>query len=159
MTTVEVLDRKSDHGPLRVVGWFETDAAEVFEGAPPTVERTVGLWSRSEYSEVPQRLYRTGEGRWVVRYNYGGSRAAEHRYLDDEGAAAWLRRHGHDGAASASFVEAERGPGRPEIGSRVQVRLGDLLGEVDTFAREQAVNRAEAVRRLVSAALRANGDR
>ena len=47
--------------------------------------------------------------------------------------------------------EAKRG--RPPIGEKVQIRLGELLARVDAWAAVHEVNRAEAVRRLVAAAL------
>ncbi|NGO42884.1 hypothetical protein G6048_12135 [Streptomyces sp. YC419] len=47
----------------------------------------------------------------------------------------------------------ERGPGRPQIGGRVQVRLGELLDDVDRFAAENGYSRAEAVRALVAIGL------
>lgn len=51
----------------------------------------------------------------------------------------------------------ERGPGRPEIGGRIQVRLGHLLPSVDTYAAEQGCSRAEAVRLLLLAGLAHEG--
>lgn len=56
------------------------------------------------------------------------------------------------------MAEARRAPGRPVIGGKVQVRLGDLLPLVDAWAAEQGIERAEAVRRLVSAGLDAQRD-
>ncbi|MDV6979638.1 ribbon-helix-helix protein, CopG family [Mycobacterium intracellulare] len=44
--------------------------------------------------------------------------------------------------------------GRPEVGQPINVRLGDdLLAQVDSYAKREAVNRAAAVRALVRAAL------
>ncbi|WP_446039227.1 hypothetical protein [Streptomyces sp. SID1121] len=47
-------------------------------------------------------------------------------------------------------MEDPAGAGRPEIGNPVHVRLGHLVHAVDDWATERDVNRAEAVRRLVS---------
>lgn len=45
--------------------------------------------------------------------------------------------------------------GRPEVGAPINVRLGtDLLAQVDTYAADQGIKRAEAVRRLVRRGLR-----
>ena len=41
------------------------------------------------------------------------------------------------------------GPGRPEVGGAVHVRLGSLLPAVDKWAELEGVSRAEAVRQLV----------
>lgn len=44
--------------------------------------------------------------------------------------------------------------GRPEIGTPINIRLGDeLLAQVDERAALEGVSRAELLRRLVSAAL------
>ncbi|KAB2350378.1 hypothetical protein F8566_09140 [Actinomadura rudentiformis] len=50
-------------------------------------------------------------------------------------------------------LPTEKGPGRPEIGGRVQVRLGELLPQVDQYADRHGLSRAEAVRMLISAGL------
>lgn len=45
--------------------------------------------------------------------------------------------------------------GRPHIGAPINVRLGDdLLTQVDAWAAEQGIKRAEAVRQLVQRGLR-----
>lgn len=45
--------------------------------------------------------------------------------------------------------------GRPEIGTPVNIRLGDdLLAQVDQFAQVESVSRAEAIRQLVQRGLR-----
>lgn len=46
-----------------------------------------------------------------------------------------------------------RGRGRPAIGGAVLVRLGDLLPQVDAWAAEHGVKRAEAIRQLISIGL------
>ena len=44
-------------------------------------------------------------------------------------------------------MESERGPGRPEIGTPINVRLGDdLLKAIDAKAAEYGVSRAEFIR-------------
>ncbi len=46
-------------------------------------------------------------------------------------------------------------PGRPEIGTPINTRLGtDLLSRVDAFAAREGINRAEALRRLIAAGLK-----
>jgi hypothetical protein len=46
-------------------------------------------------------------------------------------------------------------PGRPEVGGIVQVRLGDILDQVDAWREPHGLSRAEAVRRLVADGLAA----
>jgi hypothetical protein len=48
-----------------------------------------------------------------------------------------------------------RRPGRPDVGGIVQVRLGDLLDQVDAWREPHGLSRAEAVRRLVADGLAA----
>jgi hypothetical protein len=51
-------------------------------------------------------------------------------------------------------VEEESGPSRAEFGAPVNIRLGpELLAQVDAYAVQRAISRAEAVRRLVATAL------
>lgn len=51
-------------------------------------------------------------------------------------------------------VTGQRGPGRPEVGKAINVRLGDdRLQDVDAWARENAVSRAEAIRHLIDVGL------
>lgn len=45
------------------------------------------------------------------------------------------------------------GAGRPEIGGKVHVALGDLLPRVDAYAAAQTVSRAEAIRQLLDRGL------
>lgn len=50
--------------------------------------------------------------------------------------------------------------GRPEVGTPINVRLGDeLLAQVDQFAQAESISRAEAVRQLVQRGLRRKGSR
>ena len=82
-----------------------------------------------------------------------------HRYVDDQAAADWLLLNREDEAHHHYFGEpaSERGPGRPEVGGLVQIRLGDLLERVDGWAETPGVSRAEAVRQLVVAGLEGLG--
>lgn len=50
--------------------------------------------------------------------------------------------------------EQQRGPGRPEVGGRVTVSLGDdRLARVDAAAALAGITRAEMLRRMIDAAL------
>lgn len=56
-----------------------------------------------------------------------------------------------------TIEDSERGPGRPEVGAPINVRLGDeLLAQVDALATERGTSRAEMLRRLVVTALNAD---
>lgn len=68
-------------------------------------------------------------------------------YTAEEFATACMMSHGE--------IEAlKRGPGRPEIGPAIQVRLPeDLLAAVDARADAEGVSRAEMVRMLLAEAL------
>ncbi len=51
-------------------------------------------------------------------------------------------------------ARSRRGPGRPAIGGRVSVNLGDdLLAELDRIAQVQGMERSELIRQLLDAAL------
>jgi hypothetical protein len=82
----------------------------------------------------------------------GGPR---YRFLSDADAIEWLRRNRYEDRIQQYLPELadERGPGRPEIGARVQVCLGHLLPAVDSYAADHRCSRAEAVRLLVIAGL------
>jgi len=103
-----------------------------------------------------QGLYRTAQGRWVLRQwsNWEGTTDV-YTYVTDGRACAWLVFNDYDADAEKYFgaVESERGPGRPEIGNPVQVRLGDLLERVDAYAAEQGRTRADALRELIGRGL------
>jgi metal-responsive CopG/Arc/MetJ family transcriptional regulator len=50
--------------------------------------------------------------------------------------------------------------GRPEIGQPINIRLGDeLLAQVDGYAEDESVSRAEAIRQLVQRGLKRRGKR
>ena len=58
-----------------------------------------------------------------------------YRFLSDADAIDWLRRNRYEDRIQQYLPELadEREPGRPEIGGRVQVRLGHLLPAVDSY--------------------------
>jgi hypothetical protein len=155
MSRIHVVKRDDDDSDPRVVGWFESEDAQVFtEATPPQTVTSWGFGTRTEVSRAAQKLLRTAEGRWVLALEFGPPLATEHQFVAEAEASAWLSKNGYAQAALDLIDDLpERGPGRPEIGGRVEVRLGDLLDPVDKFARRERINRAEAVRRLVGQAL------
>jgi hypothetical protein len=159
---VNVYDSLSDYEAgeglhAELLGWFDPAKAECFEQDKDwDGNNMVGVMSGSQW--VDEYLYRTKGGRWVR--NHDATRCMSgpdtYEFLTDEQAKDWLLRSGnHDDAVERFFgeIEDEKGPGRPEIGTPVNVRLGDLLGPVDAYAADCGIKRAEAVRRLVAARL------
>ncbi|WP_433546251.1 hypothetical protein ACQPZG_14920 [Streptomyces sp. CA-294286] len=152
-------------------GWFDREQVEASFSEASSEEGPAGRRksgrSRVEKAVV-ESLHRTGEGRWVLETRLADramagrvSRGDRCRFLTDMEAVDWLTRNRHEEAVRRWLPglpdEVERGPGRPPIGGRVQVRLGELLPGVDRFAEENAYSRAEAVRALVRIGLRRGG--
>lgn len=137
------------------VGFFTRESAQVWDGdtrwdGSNNIDINVGA-NRS------QKLYRTAQGRWVLgTWSQWANEDDLYVYTDDTGARDWLLFNDHDDAAEKYFgdIEEERGPGRPEVGSAVHVRLGDLVAQVDAWAKEHGVkSRADAIRQLVTTGL------
>ena len=133
-------------------GWFSPDSATAFEEAT--------RWDGSNHISIPtgsqwnhELLYRTSGGRWVLHSwsQWQGSQPA-YRFIGEDAAREWLLANDHDDAVTQWWgaPEAERGPGRPEIGTPINVRLGDdLLAKVDAIAAADGASRAETIRNLI----------
>lgn len=142
-------------GPQRA-GYFSSDAAEYYVGSKDwdgnnNVDRNTGSqWHR-------QGVYRTKQGRWVLaELSSVQGQPDTYTLMTDEQARDWLLLNDEDDAVERHFgeIEEERGPGRPEIGGRITTAIGDdLLARVETWASEKGVNRAAAVRELLTTAL------
>jgi len=139
-----------------LVGWFDRAKAEKFQeatdwdGSNHVSKATGSQWSH-------EALYRTVGGRWVLHW-YSQMQGSQERYsfVTDEQAREWLLLNEEDEAVERFFgdIEDERGPGRPEIGPAVMIRLPEeLLAEVDSRAEAEEVSRAEIVRRLLTETL------
>lgn len=143
------------------VGRFDRDRAERWEealrwdGRNCISKATGDQWSH-------QALYRTAGGRWVLcRYSDYQHKPTRYGWIDPVEAKAWLIAQGESAAAETHFGSIEEtgpavelGRGRPEIGGRICVRLGeDLLEQLDGWAAAHDVARAEAVRQLLAATL------
>jgi hypothetical protein len=172
MTKITVY-RYDDNQPAEPVGWFTLESAEALpEANPMTAERFAAAMRRGEPARfVRETLYRTAESRWVQKtalhvdaHNQwvdNENDAQQHdgmprvRFLTDAEAIDWLTHNGYADRIPEFMpgVPDESGPGRPEIGGLVQVRLGNLLPSVDAYATRHSWSRAEAVRRLVVAGL------
>jgi hypothetical protein len=134
-------------------GWFDLAKADNYPGDTEYDAQSGDLVDTNVGRNRTQTMYRTAQGRWVLGTfsSYVGERD---RYVgvDPDIAREWLIFNGHDSAVAEHFglIPEERGPGRPEIGGRVNLRLGDgLLTAVDRFASDRGFSRADAIRRLV----------
>lgn len=142
------------HDDKTVVGWFDWDKIQAHYGD----KDYNGNGSRGTARGTGIVL--TAGGRWVSQYwtAWQGEHAT-FTYITPDEARDWLIANNEEEAIVEHFgglpEEEDRRPGRPEIGSPVQVRLGDLLGQVDEWAAARAMTRAEAVRKLVEHGLRA----
>lgn len=152
MARVNVYDRYD--GTL--VGWFNDDAAETFgeyrewDGSNMISRATGSQWRHEE-------LYRTAGGRWVLhRWSNVQGEREHYEFITEDEAREWLLAQGHDEAVERYFgaIEEERGPGRPEIGPRLQVRVPqEIIDGLDKLADIEGVPRADVVRRLLADAL------
>ena len=152
MNRVNVYDPET----RELVGWFDIDAAEkfsedtYFDGSNQISKATGSQWNH-------ETLYRTKGGRWVLNCwsQWQGSRETW-EFISEAEAREWLIAQSEDEAVKRYFgeLEEERGPGRPEIGPAIQVRLPEnLLTKVDARADAEGVSRAEMIRELLAKAL------
>lgn len=159
------------NSPAQAEGWFTLEDAEAMpEADPMTAARHAQAMRRGEPAlGVKETLYHTSQGRWVLKTAWhiddcgrfvdnesavdprSGGGGPRYQFLNDADAIEWLRRNRYEDWIQQYLPELpdERGPGRPEIGGRVQVRLGHLLPAVDSYAADHRCSRAEAVRLLV----------
>jgi len=139
-----------------LVGWFDRAKAEEFaEATRWDGSNHISLATGSQWDH--QELYHTAGGRWVLHsWSQWQGRPERYRFVDDDAAREWLLANGEDEAAEKYFgeIEDERGPGRPEIGPVIQVRLPEeLLERVDALAGQTGASRAETIRQLLERAL------
>jgi hypothetical protein len=154
MQRVSVTETTGD-GKVRLTGWFDYDKAEAFAEATYWDGSRHASVNTSHWAEGNQTLLRTSQGRWILAWKRAGQQDT-FCYLSDETAQEWLIRNHRDDDVERFFgrLEDERGPGRPEIGEAINVRLGDRrLADVDAFARKRGLTRAAALRDLVDAGL------
>ena len=139
------------------LGWFDPETSIRYDsGREWNGQNQISIMTGSEW--VDEFLYRTKGGRWVLNHDatrYCGG-PDSYRFVTDEEAHLWLiRSEINDEAIAEHFgeLEAERGPGRPEIGGYAAVRYGaELLARVDEDAKRRGVTRAELLREIVTGA-------
>jgi hypothetical protein len=163
MTRVNVYAAPEESGygeKPELLGWFDPEKAEEFEEDRDwDGSNFISAATGSQFAH--QSLYRTAGGRWVLHeWSQWQGSLPSWQFLADSRAREWLLENKRDEAAERFFgeVEEEKGPGRPEIGPAINVRLGNLLTAVDAYAEANGIKRAEAVRRLVAAGLVAAGE-
>lgn len=161
MTRINILTTDEHSGETSLAGWFDPDTATRFDQDTEwNGHNLVGVITKSEF--VNEHLYRTKGGRWILNHdsrNYHDGPDA-YEFVTDEDARDWLIRSECNDAAIEQYfgpVEDERGPGRPEVGKPIHIRLGDdLLAQVDAEAAWRGRSRADTIRELVFQALTAN---
>lgn len=148
---------EDEYGEKVLEGWFDPDTCveQIEEGRDWNGNNHIGRMSGGQAGY--ERLYRTKGGRWVRYSNftreYNGPEVYE--FISDDKARDWLLRNGDDEIVEKYWgeLEEEVGPGRPEIGGRINIRIGDdLLARVDADTRP-GETRAAAIRRLLEKAL------
>lgn len=150
-------EQEGPDGRRPLIGWFDRDAAKgVFtedtnwDGSNHVSVATGSQWDHEE-------LYCTAQDRWVLRWwSQWQGRQERYSFITPDQAREWLLANNRDQDVEAMFgeVEQERGPGRPAVGTPINIRLSDqALGRVDQFAADNDVSRAAAVRQLVGASL------
>lgn len=162
MARIYVTETDTDHDqhlpgeiePQRRAGFFDPDKATSWHGETK--------WDGNNNIDINagrhnhQILYRTAQGRWVLHeWSQWQGTTPSYVYLTPEAAREWLEFNHEDDAVKEFFgpIEDERGPGRPEIGGRVTLALGDVLAKLDAHAAEHGIARAEAARKLLESAL------
>ena len=151
MSRVNVMDEEGE-----LVGWFDDEKAEKFEEDQNwNGNNWISVATGSQWDH--EALYRTAGGRWVLHsWSQWQGTLDSHRFISDDKAHKWLLANNHDEAVEKHFgaIEEERGPGRPEIGPAIQIRLPrDLLDKIDARASELGTNRAETIRQLLAIAM------
>lgn len=155
MTRINVYSQPDEYGTYgspdagpELLGWFDYDKAEkIHEDTEWDGRNHISVATGSQWDH--EMLLRTAQGRWVLE-TYSNRQGVMNtcRFVSDTEAREWLLRNNDDANAAKYFgpVEEERGPGRPKIGGEVLVRLGDLLDDVDAYAKENGQSRAEVIR-------------
>jgi hypothetical protein len=147
--------RYDEHEGAILEGWFDPSKAEQFgEATHWDGQNNVSVIADERYGH--QALYRTPRGRWVLnKWSQWAGSEDTYEYISDDRAREWLLKCGHDDAVEKYFgeLEEESGPGRPPIGSPINVRLGDELQARVDAAALPGEKRAATIRRLLEKAL------
>lgn len=156
ITITEPDEDEYGHQTQRIVGWFDLDRAERFEERREATDGThlAGVHCRDHNGG--QELYRTAGGRWVLNEWSAWQNVPDRwRYITDEEAAEWLIVNGESDETMARLFgaapEHERGPGRPEIGPAILVRMPrEMIARLEEEAERAYLPRAEVIRRMLA---------
>jgi hypothetical protein len=146
-------------GNNKLLGWFVLESATEYRERIELFYGDQGVSINTGDTDSGQTLYRTKRGQWVLNH-WGEGTPDRHEFIDEDAAKQWLILNDEDAAVQEHFgpLEEESGPnlgGRPEIGPRVPPFAvpKPLLDRVDTYAEDEGISRAEAMRRLLGKAL------
>jgi hypothetical protein len=136
-------------------GWFDPSSAERFDEATRwDGNNSVSVVAGDKYGH--EALYRTKKGRWILnRWSQWQGVEETYEFIGDDKAREWLLKCEEDKAVEKYFgeMDEESGPGRPEIGKPINVRLGEDLQERVDAAALPGEKRAATIRRLLEQAL------
>jgi hypothetical protein len=141
----EAWEERYEEGGPELEGHFTLESARRWEED----------WDGVNRPDRGTAVIRTAGGRWVQElWTCWQGERNRYFYVSGDEARTWLLENNWDGVIREFFgpIPEEAGPplgGRPAIGGRVDVRLGDLLPAVDE-ARRAGEDRAGAIRRLLS---------
>jgi Ribbon-helix-helix protein, copG family len=146
-------DDPSERNAAQLLGWFDYDKAEkIHEDTEWDGSNHISVATGSQWDH--EMLLRTAQGRWVLKtYSNRQGVMDSYCFVNDGEAREWLLRNNDDENAAKHFgpVEEERGPGRPKVGGKALISIGDdLLSQVDAYAKENGQSRAEVVRTAVA---------
>ena len=146
MTRINVYKHNDEwdyEGTRSLEGWFDSAKADGWTDRDYNGNGSDGIGRG-------QAVYRTAQGRWVLEnWSIWQGEANRCEFIEPEQAREWLLRNDEDAAVAKYFgeVEEERGPGRPKIGGKALINIGDdLLTEVDAYASEHGQSRAQVAR-------------
>lgn len=125
----------------KVVGWFDAEAAEKFPERKQAFDgaNLAGVHLRDQ--NRGQVLYRTAGDRWVLMgWSAWQGEVDTWEYIGVADAREWLLVNEADDETLERLFgappEPERGPGRPEIGRKIEVRIpDDMIVAIDTEQR------------------------
>lgn len=157
MTRINITtDAEDDFGnpATRLVGWFDIAKAEEFKEDREAYDgaNLAGVHLRDQ--NAGQVLYLTAGGRWVLHgWSAWQGTVDTWEFIGADAARDWLLINGDDEAIERIFgapVEPERGPGRPEIGPMVEVRMpADMIAYLDAWTEAAGTSRAAVLRIIV----------
>lgn len=149
MTRINVYSHNDEwdyEGTRTLEGWFDSAKAEGWTDRDYNGNGSGGTGRG-------QAVYRTAQGRWVLQnWSNWQNEANRCEFIEPDQAREWLLRNDEDAVVAKHFgeIEEERGPGRPKIGGKALISIGDdLLSEVDAYAKEDGTSRAEVVRKAL----------